>query len=52
MLKMHRWQRGQMHGIANPENREFKSHPVLQNKNKNKCKKLLTSSKKFATIDT
>ena len=26
---MHRWQRGPMHWIANPENREFESHPVL-----------------------
>ena len=25
-----RWQSGQMHGIANPENREFKSHPLFQ----------------------
>ena len=27
---MDRWQSGPMHWIANPENREFKSHSVLQ----------------------
>ena len=27
---MQRWQSGPMHGIANPKNREFKSHPLLQ----------------------
>ena len=26
----HRWQRGPMQWIANPQNREFESHPVLQ----------------------
>jgi hypothetical protein len=26
---MHRWQSGPMHGIANPENRGFKSLPML-----------------------
>jgi len=29
-LIMHRWRSGPTHGIANPENREFKSHSVLQ----------------------
>ena len=29
---MHRCQRGPMDGIANPESREFESHPVLQSK--------------------
>ena len=27
---MHRWQRGQMHGIANPESRGFESLPMFQ----------------------
>jgi hypothetical protein len=27
---MQRWQRGPMHGTANPENRQFKSDPLLQ----------------------
>ena len=27
---MHRWQRGPMQWIANPQNREFESHPVFQ----------------------
>ncbi len=30
---MHRWQSGPMRGIANPKNREFKSHPVFQGLN-------------------
>ena len=29
-IAMQRWQRGPMHGIANPENRVFKSRPLLQ----------------------
>jgi hypothetical protein len=27
---MQRWRRGPTHGIANPKNREFESHPLLQ----------------------
>ena len=30
---MYRWQSGPMHRIANPKNREFKSHSVLQIQN-------------------
>lgn len=30
IANMVRWQSGPMHGIANPENREFKSHPHFQ----------------------
>ena len=48
---MQRWQRGPMHGIANPENREFKSHPLLQNIFCQFCQNIVTTSTKCTIID-